>query len=79
MNPKEMNMGVTFIGFDSEFPNRKQLTLEELKLKHDSIKQNIIDVDHMDLSDKTKGLAIIELTQELFDIKCKVHKLIDEM
>lgn len=75
---EERFLRAMFDGF--ECPNRKpQPTLEELKLKHDSIKQNIIDIDNMNLSDKTKGIAIIELTQELFEIKSKMHKLIDEM
>lgn len=61
------------------YREERKETLEELKVKADSIKSDIQILKEMNFSADTEQICVFEMNKKLIEIKNKMHKLINEM
>ncbi len=58
---------------------RKKDTWEELKKEYDSIKNDIRQINGMEISSEAKKLPLEELQKQIDDVKERMHNYIDTL
>lgn len=62
-----------------QYGSEKRATFESLKTEYDSIKNDIITIKRMDITDEARELPLKELYKQIDDVKENMHNYIDTL